>query len=215
MPAQLPVTNSQALYELLADRRLAEAAEVVDSMSRGRLLSDVVAAVLDPVLHRIGADLALDVVGPEVEVAAVAFVRSTLSRLAGRGPWKTQTGRRAVTALPTGEEHDLGLEMVATLLARDGWCVCRAPRGEAPDALVTRIVSAAPELVCLSATSPATLVATAELIRTIHAEVPETRVMVGGLAFRLVPERAVRVGADLFAEDARAAVEAVRGTFGG
>ncbi len=205
---------SQVLYELLAAGRSSEASAAIDDLARGRRLSDVVATLLEPVLYQIGADVALDVLGPDVEVAAVELVRSAVGRLGGRSLGKAPTGRRAVAARAPGEEHDLGLQMVASLLVLEGWTVDPAVRGESPEALVERIVAAAPDLVCLSLTTPSGLAETAQLIRAIHAQAPNALVMAGGLAFRLVPERVVRVGADLFAEEARAALETVRGTFG-
>lgn len=214
MPARPASMPSQVLYELLAAGRSSDASAVIDDLARGRRLSDVIATLLEPVLYQIGADVALDVLGPDVEVAAFELVRSAVERLAGRGLGKAPTGRRVVAALAPGEAHDLGLQMVSSLLGLEGWTVEPAARGESSEALVARVVASAPDLVCLSLTTPVGLAETAQVIRAIHAEAPDARVMVGGLAFRLVPERAVRVGADLFAEEARAALATVRGTFG-
>jgi methanogenic corrinoid protein MtbC1 len=214
MLAPLSPTPSQVLFELLVDARLAEAEELVDGAARGRRLADVLVNLLEPVVYRIGADVSLDVLGPDVEVTAVAFVRATLARLARRRPGKAEDGRCALAAVVPGEAHDLGLQMVGALLAREGWRVAVVPPAESSEALVARAQASGPELVCLSVTTADLVPATARLVRALHLAVPKARVLVGGLAFRLVPERAVRVGADLFAEDARAAVEVVKGTFG-
>lgn len=209
MRAQQTSTPSQALYEMLVAGKLAEAADLIDDVSRGRRLPDLLVTLLEPVLYRIGADLALDVIGPETEIAAVSFVRATVTRLSSRGPWKTQSGRRAMAVLPAGEQHDLGLQMVSSLLVRDGWCVTIGTKEE----LFGLPEGSFPELVLLSVTNTEALPAAAALIEQVHARSWDTKVMVGGLAFRLVPERAIRVKADLFAEDARAALATVQATF--
>src|SRR5688500_4447421 len=208
MPAGFLATPSQKVYDHVSTGRMDAALRAIDGLARGRSLADSI-PLLEALIYRAGADLADELVEPQVEHAAFDVARRALRRLAAQGVWKVPSGARLVAARPACERHDLGLEMVGTLLERDGWTIEQAGTSS-PDALVRRVRACGAELVCLAATTVARLGDLERMVEAVHREVPGVRVMVGGLAFRLVPERAVRVGADLFAEDAPAAVATVR-----
>ncbi|MBI2894140.1 MAG: cobalamin B12-binding domain-containing protein [Deltaproteobacteria bacterium] len=212
MPRTHLVSAAQTLHEHLTALEVEKAHSVIEVASVSRTLSDLFVELLEPAIYRAGVEVSEGLGPPEVEVATVELVRSAVKRLGQRGPWRAPRGRLAVAATVPGERHDLGLEMVSTLLVRDGWRVRRLGAG-LTEAEIVDSLGERPDLVLLSVTLAENVEGTFRLVDRIHAGVPGAKVMVGGLAPRLVPERAARVGADLFAEEARAALATVRATF--
>jgi methanogenic corrinoid protein MtbC1 len=126
------------------------------------------------------------------------------------GPASPSTGRVLLTCLP-GEQHTLGLIMVAEFLIRDGFRVhVGAPWSESD--LLSLVRSEWFDVIGFSAGCESRLSLMKREIQRIrsHSRNPHVQVLVGGQVFSLDPELVTRVGADGWARDARESSSVVR-----
>jgi methanogenic corrinoid protein MtbC1 len=117
-------------------------------------------------------------------------------------------GRRALLVAGPGEQHTLGLFMVAEFLRRAGWEVS----GAAPSSragLIDAVRAERFDIAGLSAGCDCHLDRMAATIADIRRSSRNTEIaiLVGGSAFANHPEAVARVGADAMAQDAREAVK--------
>ena len=117
---------------------------------------------------------------------------------------KPAADRTVVLATVHGDVHDIGKNIVATLLGSYGFGVIDLGRDVAPEAVVAAAKESGVKLVGLSALMTTTVPAMRETIRLLRAELPDVRVMVGGAV--LTSELANELGADSYAADAMGSV---------
>jgi methanogenic corrinoid protein MtbC1 len=120
-------------------------------------------------------------------------------------------GRALVGAVP-GEQHTFGLSMVAEFLKRDGWDVVLADASRDTAAFVAPLADSWFDVVAISAANDRAEKGLTRLLSSIRrrGRNHQVRAIIGG---RLVQDRdglVGRVGADGWAEDAKAAVELAR-----
>jgi methylmalonyl-CoA mutase cobalamin-binding domain/chain len=93
------------------------------------------------------------------------------------------TDKRVLLAAPSGEQHDLGLRMVADRFALAGWDVDYL----GPDTPTEEVVDAAQtlgsDLVVLSASTHFNRVLLREVVDEVQRRLPGVRIAVGGAAF--------------------------------
>lgn len=120
------------------------------------------------------------------------------------------SGRALLTCVP-GEEHSLGLLIVAEFFVREGWAVQVGAPFEA-DEILDMVAERPFDVVGFSVACDDNLHELSGHISRIRdrAVNDDLAVLVGGQAFRERPELSERVGADASAPDARAAVEVAR-----
>jgi methanogenic corrinoid protein MtbC1 len=111
---------------------------------------------------------------------------------------------RILLAWVPGEQHSLGLTMVAEYLRRDGWELVVAPAHADAGDLVSFAASEWFDVVALSAAGDRQVVKLRRLINDVRrsGKNREARVMVGGSLFESRSDLVKRVGADGWASDA-------------
>lgn len=188
-------------------------AVVEDGRRAGLSATDILAGVVQPAMYRIGHEWE----GGKLSVADEHLATAVTQRVLGvlypshfvRPPASRE---RLLLACVQGEQHDIGVRMVADVIEGAGFEVvflgANVPRAD----LMQAIERHSPKLVGLSATSPpseAELVETVAEIRALH---PDVTVLVGGarVAALLRGDEEVR-----FAEDVTEAVRAVEAALGG
>jgi MerR family transcriptional regulator, light-induced transcriptional regulator len=120
------------------------------------------------------------------------------------------TGNALLTCVP-GEQHTLGVIIVAEFLLRDGWRVLvGAPWTESD--LLAMVANESFDVIGFSVGCENRLSSLKREIRRLRAASrnPNVRVMVGGQVFIDDPEMVSRVGADAYAVDARQAPHTAR-----
>ena len=109
-----------------------------------------------------------------------------------------------------GNQHAVGLRIVADAFELAGWDVRYLGANTPTRSLVRLVRDERPNLVGLSASMPHHLQSAREAIACLRAELDEPRpaVLLGGLAINQFSPLATMLGADATGPDARSAVEA-------
>jgi MerR family transcriptional regulator, light-induced transcriptional regulator len=148
----------------------------------------------------------------EISVAeehmATAVVGRVTSFLYGRFVGQPQTKGVAVVSAGPNEFHEVGARMVADMLELDGWDVTYLGANTPLEELVTLIKQKKPFLLALSVATAFNLENARQLIASVKgsAELVNTRILAGGLAFICTPRLWHDFGADGFAANLEDAV---------
>ncbi len=170
---------------------------------------------LIPALDRVGEDYEKGVLFlPQLLSAAQAaqsvfqVIREAIAKT-GEAPVKKG---KLVIATVKGDIHDIGKNIVRTVLENYGYDVIDLGRDVAPEAIAQTVEEGEIRLVGLSALMTTTLPAMEETIRLLHALPNPPVIMVGGAV--VTPEYALHMQADYYAKDAREAAEIAKKVLG-
>jgi 5-methyltetrahydrofolate--homocysteine methyltransferase len=119
---------------------------------------------------------------------------------------------RLVIATVKGDIHDIGKNIVRTVLENYGYEVVDLGRDVPPEVIVQTVEEDEIRLVGLSALMTTTLPAMEETIRQLHTLENPPMIMVGGAV--VTPEYALHMQADYYAKDAREAAEIAKKVLG-
>ncbi len=163
--------------------------------------------VLSPALARIGEGWHRGVVSIAEEHRATGVATKIVGRLGNRFARRGSRRGRIVIGTPPGERHALGVSVVADLLRGAGWEVVDLGVDMPADDFVTAVEKSAPvSAVAVSVGHPDRIIPARDLVTTLRAAVV-VPIVVGGAAIDAAA--ASIIGADGWASDGRAAVEAV------
>ena len=170
---------------------------------------------LIPALDRVGEDYeAGKVFLPQLlsaAQAAQAVFEVIKMSIAEKGAAPMKKGR-LILATVHGDIHDIGKNIVKTVLENYGYEVVDLGKDVPPETVVEAAVRENIRLVGLSALMTTTLPAMEETIRQLKSLPHPPTVMVGGAV--LTPEYAAKMGADYYSKDAKQSVEIARKVFG-
>jgi methanogenic corrinoid protein MtbC1 len=161
-------------------RRFLEAVARFDTQAAEQVLDTAMARysveafcerMVEPVLIEIGERWSRSEVSVAVEHFATGVIArrlaalfATVSPVAGRGT--------ILAACPAGEEHAIGLLVLAILLSRRGWQVVYLGANVPAVDLVRAVREIEPDLVCLSAAKAAVVTEVVEVVSRLRAETP-------------------------------------------
>ncbi len=117
-----------------------------------------------------------------------------------------------LVATVRGDVHDIGKNIVKTVLENYGYDVVDLGRDVAPEAVAAAVREKHIRLVGLSALMTTTLGAMEETVALLKTLSDPPKTFVGGAV--VTPEYAARIGADYYARDAKASVEVARVVLG-
>ena len=170
----------------------------------------IVDEMLIPALDKAGADfesgkifLPQLILSAGVAQAAFEVIKSRIST--GE---KTVSKGKVVLATVKGDIHDIGKNIVKVLLENYGFDVIDLGRDVEYQAVADAAQQDGVKLVGLSALMTTTLKSMAETIELVKKVKPDCKIVVGGAV--LTPEYAEKIGADFYAKDAKATVDAAR-----
>lgn len=190
MTDQEPQAN-RALARLLAQRyaqalRDADpvaAEEAIDvALQAGFAGPAVCSRVIAPAMRWIGDLWERDSISVADEHLATAITHHLLGRLQASlfpPPHRTEAAT-ALLACAEGEQHTLGLSMMADVLRSRGWRVLELGASVPTEALVAAIDRHSPHLVGFSATMSWSIPSLAHALERIAEAQPRARVMLGG-----------------------------------
>jgi len=119
---------------------------------------------------------------------------------------------KIVIATVKGDIHDIGKNIVKTILSNYGYQMIDLGRDVSPEAVVEAVHRENAQLIGLSALMTTTLPAMAETVKALRASGHECKIMVGGAV--LTAEYAKEIGADYYARDAKRAVDIAKEVLG-
>lgn len=128
----------------------------------------------------------------EEHLATVTLLR-TLAAVEPRDEIRLRAAPLAVLAGVAGEQHALGLTLLAHLLEEAGWSVANLGPNVPPDDLVRYVAKSEARLVGLTAAHPERLEALRSAIAALRALPVTPVVMVGGLVTRKIETGSLRV----------------------
>lgn len=193
---------------LLAGHQREALAVVNCCIDNGHSLVDVEMHVIQPALYRIGEKWQANQVTVAQEHMATAIVQSVMTVGLLRSPPPAMISKRVLLACVEGNNHAIGLRMVADAFQLGGWDVQYLGANVPTPALVAQAAEWKPDLVGLSVSFPQQL----RVVRAIIAQLGERfgnarpAVIIGGLAINRFNKLAGVVGADACMTDAQAAV---------
>jgi methanogenic corrinoid protein MtbC1 len=174
-------------------------------LEEGTPFDTIVATVLAPIQIDLGRRWVEGDVSIADEHAATAVVEELLVLLAGG--LASGDGREVVVACPEGDHHSMPGRIVSMSLGLSGLRARFLGASLPARDLSAFLESQRPFALALSCSLPSALVGAWRSVAAAHAQgVP---VVVGGRAFGDDPTRALRIGADAWAVDAQAAVDAI------
>ncbi len=201
-------TLGRAIFSGLKEQARAVARELI----RVRVPLDVINGEIIPALTEVGdafeqGRLYLPQLLMSAEAAGAAF--EVVKAEIPKGTDASSCG--VILATVKGDIHDIGKNIVKTLLESYGYDVLDLGRDVAPERVARAVRDSGIRLVGLSALMTTTVAAMEETVRLLHAEFKDCRVMVGGAV--LNPEYAEMIGADYYAKDAMGAVRVANGFY--
>ena len=212
-PEKTPEAGQMTLRDAIARGLRSEAARIARGMLRDTEELALVEGHLIPALDQVGADYERGIVFlPQLlsaAQAAQAVFEEIKASLAQKGGAAVSRGR-IILATVQGDIHDIGKNIVKTVLENYGYQVLDLGRDVPPERIAEAAEREGIRLVGLSALMTTTLPAMEETARLLHATANPPAVMVGGAV--VTEEYARRIGAR-YARDARAAVEIARKVF--
>lgn len=194
---------------LLAARQPEAAGVVARLLDDGRSLVDVERHVMQPALYGIGAKWQANQVTVVQEHIATAMVQSIMALGLTRAVPAPEVGRKVLLACVEGNQHAVGLRMVADAFQLAGWAVQYLGADTPTQVLINHAEVERPDVVGLSVAFPHQLREARALVAGLEARIGSGRplVMVGGLAFNRAEQLPALVGADASMRDPAAAVD--------
>ena len=132
-------------------------------------------------------------------------------RMASKGGDTISKGK-IVIATVQGDIHDIGKNIVKTVLANYGYTMIDLGRDVKVQSVVDAVLENDVSLLGLSALMTTTLPAMEATIKAVKKAKPDCRIMVGGAV--LTEDYAMSIGADFYCKDAMQSVEAARKVLG-
>ncbi len=186
----------------------AKAKEATEKLSAEKTPMEIIDNHLIPALNALGKGyeektLFLPRLLGGAEAAKTAF--SVLDSLKKSENTESGDKIRIIMATVKGDIHDIGKNIVSTLLSNYGFEVLDMGKDVSPQAILDFALENKVKMVGLSALMTTTVPAMAETVRLLKSNAPEIKVMVGGAV--MTAEYAAEMGADFYGEDAMAAVK--------
>ena len=166
---------------------------------------DLINSELIPALDRVGRDFESGTLYlPQLLMAAEAAGAAFGVLKGSMGGVKSSYDGKIVIATVKGDIHDIGKNIVRTLLENYGFEVEDLGRDVPPEAVLAAARRPGVRLVGLSALMTTTVAAMAETIALLRRELPDIKIVVGGAV--LNAEYAEEIGSDYYAPDAMSTV---------
>jgi methanogenic corrinoid protein MtbC1 len=207
--------HRRAYLDALRAHDAAGARAAVDAaLEAGVPLPDVYLEVLQPALYEVGHGWAAGELDVAREHYATAVTLTVLGALGPRMRTAPKDGRLAVISGSPEERHAVGVQMVADFLEGDGWEVLNLGASTPAEDLARLADAEQPDVVALSASTPAGLPGTAEAVAALRALRPRPLVVLGGQLWVGEARReAEALGADLVLDGPRELVARLRERF--
>lgn len=200
---------------LEGDRRRASRL-ILKAADEGQSVPDLYLKVFQPAQEELGRMWLLGEINIAEEHFATATTRLVMAQLHARSVCKSANGKTLLAAAVAGNQHDLGIQVVADLFEIDGWRVIQLGANAPAEDLAQAVDFYHPDVVAISVSLATQLPGLKEALTAVRgSEVgAAVKILVGGCGMRHVPELAKTWGADDYASNAVEAVARGRALVG-
>jgi MerR family transcriptional regulator, light-induced transcriptional regulator len=192
---------------LEGDRREASRL-ILEAAENGRSPSNLYLQVLQAAQEELGRMWLLGEINVAEEHFATATTRMVMARLSAGAACCPSNGKTLIAAAVAGNQHDLGIQMVADLFEMNGWRVVQLGANVPAEDLSQAVEFYSADLVALSFSLATQLPAVQEAVSSIRSR--ETgaaaKILVGGCVVGTIAALAKLQGVDGFAANAAEAV---------
>ena len=200
-----------AIAKGLSAESSAATASLLESTAPLDIVNDYLIPALDAVGDRFEkGEVFLPQLIRSADAAGAAF-EVIKKKLAAEGGGQTDKGK-IIVATVKGDIHDIGKNIVKTVLSNYGYRVIDLGRDVPPEKIVDTAIKENVRLVGLSALMTTTLPAMEETIALLKKSGHECKTMVGGAV--LTKDYADSIGADYYAKDAKRASDIAKEVLG-
>jgi len=181
-----------------------QGAELTEKALKETDAQSLINNVLIPALDNVGAGfesgrLFLPQLMRAADAAGACF--EVIKKTMKKNNTKTESKGRIILATVKGDVHDIGKNIVKTVLENYGYDVIDLGRDVDPEEVVKAQKEHNVRLVGLSALMTTTLPAMETTVKALREAKADCKIMVGGAV--LTPEYALKIGADFYAKDAK------------
>ena len=181
-----------------------QGAELTEKALKETDAQSLINNVLIPALDNVGAGfesgkLFLPQLMRAADAAGACF--EVIKEIMKKSNTKTESKGKIILATVKGDVHDIGKNIVKTVLENYGYEVIDLGRDVDPEEVVKAQKEHDVKLVGLSALMTTTLPAMEDTVKALKEANAECKIMVGGAV--LTPEYAEKIGADFYAKDAK------------
>lgn len=207
---------ARMLVAALDGERMAAARIVMDAVRAGLPARDVHEKVITPALREVGRLWHRDQMSIAEEHACTTTMQTILSQLLDVAPAAERNGKTVLTAAVEGNNHEIGLRMVADAYEISGYRSINLGANVPAEDMAGAIRDFRADVIALSATMSIHLRSMGDAIASVKAAfgVRAPKIIVGGGAMELAPEIWETFGADAYARSAWQAVSIADGFFG-
>ncbi|MDR0886434.1 MAG: homocysteine S-methyltransferase family protein [Clostridiales Family XIII bacterium] len=216
--ATLP-SEAAVLYDIIVRGSSVDAAKATADVIAVMDSVDVIDKVIVPALEVVGAkfesgDIFLPQMVRSADTVKISF--DTIQAAAPEGEESNKYGK-IVIATVKGDIHDIGKNIVASMLSNYGFDVIDLGKDVDPQVVVDALRDSGANLVGLSALMTTTMKNMEETIKQIKEELiigegRDIKISVGGAV--LTPEYAEKMGADFYSKNAMEAVRVAQSVYG-
>ncbi|PKM72168.1 MAG: homocysteine methyltransferase [Firmicutes bacterium HGW-Firmicutes-16] len=209
------ISTSSDISETVAKGLKAETKAITQSLLETKSELEIINELLIPALDAVGeryekGEIFLPQLMRSADAACEAFEVLKLS-IAKNGGNSVSKGK-IIIATVKGDIHDIGKNIVKTILANYGYQLLDLGRDVSTQTVVETAIREDVRLVGLSALMTTTLPAMEQTIKALRNSGHDCKIMVGGAV--LTEEYAKEIGADYYAKDAKRAVDIAKEVLG-
>jgi methanogenic corrinoid protein MtbC1 len=204
----LGLTERAFLAAILSGQRQAALGIVEEALRNGARHVDIYADVITESLRSIGSLWEQNKISVAQEHMASAIAQYVIAMIYPRlVPISPSRGNMVVTGV-SGEQHQIGANLVADALEENGWTVRFLGTNLPHSTILSTIEEISADVLCISATLVANLPSAADLIKVVRRKLGEKapRIVVGGAAYRIVPKFVEETGSAEAIADLRQAL---------
>lgn len=197
--------------ELLLEGNRAAASELVIGLVQNKVsVEDIYMGVFQQAQYEIGRLWQLNRISVAQEHYFTAATQSIMSLLYPYIFSSPVKGRRMVAACVGEELHEIGLRMVSDIFQLHGWDTYYIGANVPTSSIARTVCEREADVLAVSATMMYHVSLVRKLIEEIRADrsCAGIKILVGGMPFNIDPNLWKQVGADAYAPDARAAIQA-------
>ncbi|MBD3188793.1 cobalamin-binding protein [Candidatus Bathyarchaeota archaeon] len=181
---------------------------IMDAVEGGIPIKDVLLEVLQPVQHEIGRLWQVNEISVAKEHYCTAIAQQVIAMLYPRMFDVPSNGLKMIGASVDAELHEMGIRMVTDFFEMEGWETTYLGARTPVQSIIAMVEEEKPDVVALSATMMDHVTTIKRTIAGIREVVGrDTKVIVGGYPFNVVPGLWQELDADGYSNSATGAVE--------